>query len=184
MSSASSSHLPPRLSWQQLASGTRIALDSKLEGLYGAETDEDAFDALAVDKQQALLIINRRFVEVNLWDAVRRIKNVYGEGGVGMNFEAWPFLRSTLRCRKDFTSRFAGHRDAQFGFIERRMRRASLHILCEANEQSPLWSAHFDLYNPWASPLNAARHLFHEKIRGRTPDWRTIRDSLWNDTGP
>lgn len=172
---------PPLLAWRGLAFATRASFERKLEGLYGAETDERAFDALAVDKQQALLIINRRFVELDLWVAVRRIKNVYGRGGVGMNFEAWPFLESTLRRRKDFTSRLAAHRDAKVGFIECGLRRASLHILHHAKGRPPSWSAHFDLYNPWASPFDAVRHLFYEKFRGRTPDWRVIRDSLWSE---
>jgi hypothetical protein len=44
------------------------------------------------------------------------------------------------------------------------------------------WAAHFDLYNPWASPMNAFRHLLHEKIQGYTPDWQAIGSSIWGES--
>ena len=164
------------LRWGELPEGTRAALARRLRGLYGGTGDAEVFDALAVDKQQALLILARRLVELKLWDAVRRVENVYGEGGVGMRFLAWPFLRSALgRRRAAFSTWFATHRDTSLGFIERGRRLGSLHVLhCEGC----YWEAHFDLYNPWASPANAWRHLLHEKIRREVPDWRTIGAAL------
>lgn len=166
------------LRWGKLPETVRAALERKLEGLYGGSGDEAVFDALAVDKQQALLILVRRFLNLKLWDAVRRIENVYGEGGVGMNFIAWPYLESTLRRRENFTTWFAKHHNTTKGFIERGTGRASLHILYSDDRATRGWEAHFDLYNPWSSPLNAWRHLLHEKMRRETPDWRIIAISL------
>jgi hypothetical protein len=167
------------LQWDKLPETLRAALARKLEGLYGGARDETIFDALAVDKQQALLILVRRFLTLDLWDAVRRIENLYGEGGVGMNFLAWPFLKSRLERRAEFTTWFARHRNTTVGFIERgTATRAALHLLCRDNAATESWEAHFDLYNPWTSPLNAWRHLLHEKIRRETPDWRVIGASL------
>lgn len=175
-----------RLGWRELDAETRASLQGKLAGLYGHERDESAFDSLAVDKQQALLILMRRFAELKLWDTVRRVENVYGEGGTGMNFAAWPLLESTLRRRDDFTAWFATHGDTTGGFLERGRTRAALHLLYvddAGRQQQPeqrRWAAHFDLYNPWASPVNAWRHLLHEKLRHETPGWRVIKSALWN----
>ena len=165
------------LRWRELKDETREALERKLEGLYEAERDEDAFDALAIDKQQALLILTRRFEELGLWDSVRRVQNVYGLGGVGMNFDAWPTLRSRLEGHERFTARFAKHGNTTGGFLERGGARAGLHLLY-VDEDRRRWAAHFDLYNPWSSPLNAWRHFWHEKLRGSTPDWRTIKEIM------
>lgn len=167
----------PQLRWQELPEATRAALARKLEGLYGQARDEAAFDALAPDKQQALLALLRRFRELGFWEAVRRIENVYGEGGVGMNFKAWPVLLSMLRERADFTTLFANHPGNTGGFLERKKLCASLHFLFIDGEERQ-WAVHFDLYNPWASPLNAWRHLLHEKLRGETPDWKAINTFL------
>jgi hypothetical protein len=167
------------LQWRELSDETRWALDQRLLGLYGRETDESAFDALSVDKQQALLILLRRFGELSLWQTVRRVENVYGMGGVGMNFSVWPFVKSTLERRSDFTTWFARHRDTTGGWIERGVGRASLHVLYVEAGGERKWAAHFDLYNPWASPMNAWRHLLNEKFRHYTPDWRAISSSLW-----
>jgi hypothetical protein len=156
----------------------RAALEGKLAGLYGGMKGDTVFDLLAADKQQALLILARRFLALNLWDAVRRIENLYGEGGVGMNFLAWPYLKSMLERRKDFTMLFAGHRNTTRGFIERGKRCASLHLLYSDDARRKVWEAHFDLYNPWASPANAWRHLLYEKMRRETPDWRIIARAL------
>ena len=142
--------------------------------------DEEAFDSLALDKQQALLLIAGRLEELRLWESVRSVENIYGMGGVGMNFRAWPELRSKLRSRKDFTALFAGHPGNTGGFIERGRARASLHFLYGEEAGGLRWAVHFDLFNPWASPFNAWRHLLHEKWRGVTPDWRAIRNSLMN----
>jgi hypothetical protein len=167
------------LIWRDLSTETRRALAGCLTGLYGGETDESAFDALSVDKQQALLILLRRFTELKLWETVRRVENVYGLGGVGMNFAVWPLIKSTLSRRRDFTSWFARHRDTTGGYIERGVGRASLHVLYVDQGELRTWAAHFDLYNPWASPANAWRHLLHEKFQHYTPDWRAISSSLW-----
>jgi hypothetical protein len=166
------------LRWAHLPETLRAAIERKLEGLYGGTSDETVFDRLAVDKQQALLILARRFLELNLWDAVRRVENLYGEGGVGMNFSAWPVLKSRLERRANFTTLFASHRNTTGGFIERGKRCASLHLLYSDNPARRSWEAHFDLYNPWSSPLNAWRHLLHEKMRRKTPDWRIIGAAL------
>ena len=179
MSGAGASFEGRRLHWRGLSERTRTALDRRLEGLYGGEGDEEVFDALPVDKQQALLILVRRLLDLRLWDAVRRVENLYGISGVGMHFSAWPYLKSTLRRRALFSTWFATHHNTTRGFIERRTgRRASLHILYSDAGARVGWEAHFDLYNPWTSPLNAWRHLLHEKIRRETPDWRVIAASL------
>ncbi len=89
-----SSETPVR--WWDLPYETREGLSGKLSGLWGAATDEMAFDALTIDKQQALLIILSRLQAKNLWPFVRKINNVYGEGGVGIGFDAWPGLKSTF----------------------------------------------------------------------------------------
>jgi hypothetical protein len=172
--------LPERaLRWSELPEIVHAALARRLEGLYGGARDETVFDALAVDKQQALLILLRRFLELDLWDAVRRIENLYGEGGVGMNFSAWPNLKSRLERRARFSTWFARHQNTTEGFIERGTAgRAALHFLYSDSAATRSWEAHFDLYNPWTSPANAWRHLLHEKLRRETPDWRMIGASL------
>jgi hypothetical protein len=179
MSAPPPSTTVPSLKWLELPASTRRALEQRLVGLYERETDQRAFDELAAEKQQALLILLRRFRELSLWETVRRVENVYGTGGVGMNFAAWPLIKSTLERRADFTTWFARHRDTTGGWIERGTQRASLHVLYVEHNGARQWAAHFDLYNPWASPANAWRHLLHEKFRHYTPDWRAISSSLW-----
>lgn len=166
-----------RLLWDGLTDEAREALSGKLKGMYGAPGDREAFDNLALDKQQALLLLAHRLSELDLWRTVRRVENVYGKGGVGMNFSAWPELTYRLCSRVDFTTRFARHKDNHGGFLERKRRLASLHFLY-VDDGGRRWAAHFDLYNPWASPMNALRHLFYEKLRGVTPDWRAVRSAL------
>jgi hypothetical protein len=166
------------LKWRELSERERLTLARKLEGYYGGTRDEDVFDALDVDKQQALLILMRRLLELGLWDTVRRIGNLWGVGGVGMHFAAWPFLESTLKRRGNFSTLFATHRNTTKGFIERGTGLGSLHILYKDDGTQRGWEAHFDLYNPWASPVNAWRHLLHEKIRHETPGWQIIGTSL------
>jgi hypothetical protein len=173
------SSTPKHLRWRELSASTRAALYRKLAGLYGHDDDERAFDSLSIDKQQSLLVVMRRFGELSLWETVRRVEHVYAEGGVGLNFEAWPVLASMLRARSDFTARFSGHKDSSAGFMEKRRALASLHFLC-VDEGRRRWGAHFDFYNPWSSPLNAWRHLWHEKIRHQAWDWRIIGTALWN----
>lgn len=166
-----------RLLWSDLPDYLSTALSRRLKGLYGVVPGEEAFDSLPLDKQRALLILARRLIELGLWDAVRRVENVYGEGGVGMHFQPWPFIRSTLERRRDFSAWFARHHRGGGGFIERGSGMASLHILYP-DRRASRWEAHFDLYNPWASPANAWRHLLHEKIRKELPDWRVIGGAL------
>jgi hypothetical protein len=167
-----------RLLWRELREELREALAGKLKGLYGAESDASAFDSLAVDKQQALLLLARRLRELGLWGYVRRVENVYGRGGVGMNLSAWPGLSAELRGRKDFTARFARHRDNAGGFIERGRDEASLHLLYQGDAGGRSWGVHFDLYSPWSSPRNIWRHLFYEKLGRVTPDWQMIYRAL------
>ena len=167
-----------RVLWQELPSEVREALTGKLKGLYGAERDESAFESLAIDKQQALLLLSGRLRQLDLWDFVRRVENIYGLGGVGMNFTAWPGLAAELQRRKEFTRRFARHSDVSGGFLERGPRQASLHFLYQDVDAGRKWGAHFDLYSPWSSPGSAWRHLLYEKLRGVTPDWRAIQSAL------
>jgi hypothetical protein len=168
------------LAWDELTPPVRDALAGKLTGLYGAASDRAAFDALAVDKQQALLIFVARLGRLNLWADVSRVTNVYGEGGVGIEFEAARGLPKRLRRRSAFTTRFAAHRGTAEGFYEKGRRTAALHFL-RARPRSRRWAAHFDFYAPVASPLSALRHLWHEKLRGRTPRWSEIADALEYD---
>ena len=165
------------LRWRDLTEDERAALDRKLEGLYGGGSTKSVFDSLALDKQQALLILMRRLSVLELWSAVRHIENLYGTSGVGMSFRAWAFLKSSLEGREDFKTWFARHRQTSLGFIEKGTNRASLHILRDDSIEGS-WEAHFDLYNPWSSPLNAWRHLLHEKIRRETPNWRVVGRAL------
>jgi hypothetical protein len=174
-----SSNEPVPLKWREISAEIRATLDRRLEGFYGGKFDETVFEALSLDKQQALLILARRFRELKLWEAVRRVTNLWGEGGVGMHFQAWPFLESTLERLGKFSTWFAKHHNTTRGFIERGTgRHPSLHVLYADGGETRGWEAHFDLYNPWASPFNAWRHLVHEKIRKETPDWRIIGASL------
>jgi hypothetical protein len=166
-----------RLLWSALSQGTREELGRRIKGLYGAARADEAFDGLGIDKQQALLLLMLRLRQLKLWEPVRRVENVYGEGGVGMTFRAWPGLLCELRGRKDFTTRFANHKDNAAGFLERGRMLASLHFLYQEKGEK-LWGVHFDLYHPWASPANAMRHLFYEKMKGAVPDWRAIRAAL------
>lgn len=175
----------PLLLWDELGKATRSSLRGRLEGLYGQSRGGDAgvFDSLACDKQQALLLLTKRLVSLKLWHEVRRVTNVYGEGGVGISFEAAPRLAALLRLRKDFTSLFAGHGGGWQGFRELRRPRAPLHFLYRAGEEGGArldeeWSVHFDLYNPLSTPLGALRHLYYESLRGVTPDWREIQNAL------
>ena len=163
--------------WKNLSEDSREALSGKLSGLWGAASDEEAFNALAFDKQQTLLIMAARLNVKNLWHVIRKIDNVYGEGGVGIGFSAWPLVESTLRARKDFTRFFANHKDTTCGFYERGRADAILHFLYE--EGAPRkWYVHFDLYSPIHSPLSAFRHLRYEFIGKLKPDWRTIQQCL------
>ena len=167
-----------RLRWDELPEDARRALTGKLEGLYGEAADAGAFDALAVDKQQTLLLFVRRLGDLELWREVERVENVYGEGGVGMDFRAHDArLAATLARRKQFSTRFAVHGDCAEGFSEVTRARAALHFL-RAKTDARRWSVHFDLHAPATSPQSALRHFWHEKLRRKTPDWRAIKAAL------
>lgn len=163
--------------WQDLSDDVREALTGKLSGLWGASSDEAAFNGCAVDKQQTLLIILSRLQSKNLWHVIRKIDNVYGEGGVGIGFSAWPLVKSTLRGRKDFTGFMANHRATHGGFYEKGRAEAVLHFLYV--EGTPRkWYVHFDLYSPVHSPVSAFNHLRYEFVGKLTPDWRMIQQRL------
>ena len=138
----------PLLTWPHLHEDTRVALSGKLNGLFGWSRTDEVFDSLAVNRQQALLLLLRRFQELQIWEAVRQITNVYGEGGVGIEFIAWPFLRVTLERRRGFTSLLAGHRNNEGGFRERKKSAGpALHLVMMEQAVND-WAAHFDLYDP------------------------------------
>jgi hypothetical protein len=164
------------LRWRDLSAGTRESLAGKLKGLWGASTDEEAFNALSADKQQALLLLMNKLISKNLWDHVRRIENAYGLYGVGIDFIAWPGIESALSRRHDFTRRFAKRKTVSGGFYEKGRKEAALHFLYQGEPR--LWHVHFDLYSPVESISSALRHLRHEYIGKLTPDWLMIRNAL------
>src|SRR5687768_12812425 len=101
----------PWLKWEDLPAAKRELLQGKLRGLWGQATDAAAFESWPIDKQQALILLLDRMQTKGLWHLVKRITNVYGEDGVGLQFEAWPMIESTLRRRRDFTRLMANHND-------------------------------------------------------------------------
>jgi hypothetical protein len=165
------------LRWDDLPEALSDDLAHKLEGLYGHADAAGAFDSLAADKQQALLLFAVRLRDLNLWREVESIENVYGVGGVGMSFRARRGLAGALGAHGRFTSRFASHGDCAEGFFETGRSRAALHFL-RMKGDAARWSIHFDLYAPAATPLSALRHFWSEKVRGETPDWETIKSAL------
>jgi hypothetical protein len=167
----------PSLKWADLSRETKELLKGKLVGLWDAATDEAAFDSWTLDKKYALLLLLQRVCAKELWHLVKRIDNVYGEGGVGLQFEAWPMIESTLSRRDDFTRRFANHKDTSGGFYEKGRAEAVLHFLYQEG-QPRKWYVHFDLYSPVHSPASALKHLRHEFLGKLTPDWRQIAKSL------
>ena len=169
--------LEPLLTWSMLPAETHELLAGKLAGLWDAPTDAAAFDSWPIDKKQALLLLLDRLHAKGLWDLVKRVTNVYGEGGVGLEFEAWPRIRSTLSQRADFTDRFANHSDTSGGFYEKDRDTAVLHFLFQEGEP-PRWYVHFDLYSPVHSPASMFRHLRHEYLGQTKPDWRMIAKQL------
>ena len=172
-----SSSLSHQLRWRELTSDARDALAGKLVGLWGAVSDEAAFDSLTEDKQQALLLVFSRMQAKDLWRLVRSIDNVYGEGGVGISFTAWPLVESTLARRKDFTRRFANHKDTSGGFYEKGRAQVVLHFLFQ--EGSPRkWYVHFDLYSPVHSFRSAGKHIRYEFLGKVCPDWKMIKQYL------
>jgi hypothetical protein len=167
------------LRWHDLTAGARELLQGKLAGLWGAASDAAAFDSWTIDKQQAMLMLLDRLDEKGLWHLVKRVTNVYGEGGVGLQFEAWPMIESTLTRRRDFTQLLANHKDTTGGFYERRRGEAVLHFLFQEGEPRT-WYVHFDLYSPVHSLGSAFRHLRHEFWGKVTPDWQMIAKHLTN----
>lgn len=168
----------PLLTWSHLREDTRAALSGKLNGLFGWLRTDEVFDSLAVNRQQALLLLLRRCQELRLWDTVRLISNIYGEGGVGIEFVAWPLLRSTLERRRGFTRLLAGHRNNEGGFRERKKTPGpALHVVMVENANH-LWAAHFDLYDPLSSVVNLWRHIYREGWRRELPGWRQIGGPL------
>lgn len=163
--------------WATLSLKTRELLRGKLAGLWGAASDAAAFDSWALDKKQALLLLLDRLCAKDLWNLVKRVKNVYGEGGVGIEFEAWPKIKWTLSQRRDFTRRFANHKDTSGGFYEKDRGTAVLHFLYQEGEPRR-WYVHFDLYSPVHSARSALQHLRYEYLGKLTPDWRTIAKHL------
>jgi hypothetical protein len=163
-----------QLRWCELSAAVREALTGKLVGLWGAVSDEAAFDSLTEDKQQALLLVFSRMQAKDLWHLVRSVDNVYGEGGVGIGFSAWPLIQTTLSRRKDFTRRFANHKDTSGGFYEKGRADAVLHFLFQ--EGTPRkWFVHFDLHSPVHSFASAGKHLRYEFLGKICPDWKMIK---------
>jgi hypothetical protein len=167
----------PQQRWSELPARTREALTGKLVGLWGAVSDEAAFDSLAEDKQQALLLVLLRVQAKDLWHLVRSIDNVYGESGVGIAFAAWPSIQSTLSRRKDFTKLFANHKDTSGGFYEKGRPDAVLHFLFQEGSP-PKWYVHFDLHSPVHSVGSAVRHLRYEFLGKICPDSKMIKQCL------
>ena len=161
------------LTWAELSEDARDLLRGKLLGLWGAASDAAAFDSWPIDKKQGMLLLLKRMHSKGLWRFVKRVTNVYGEGGVGLSFLAWPMIESTLSKRRDFTRIFANHHDTTGGFYERQRPRAILHFLYQDGDPRQ-WYVHFDLYSPVHSPASAFRHLYYESMRNLRPDWRMI----------
>ncbi|MFN2576831.1 MAG: hypothetical protein ABR607_03970 [Pyrinomonadaceae bacterium] len=148
----------------------------KLSGLYGVSTNEDAFNRLSRDKREALLLLQRRLTQVELWGFVDSIVNVYGVGGVGMYFNAAGDLESELDAGRTFTRMFARHRDNTGGFLEKGRSRASLHFLyIDAPQEKRDWHVHLDLYGPMGSVLSIAKHLRYEHWGTFRPDWQVMK---------
>ena len=165
------------LTWSTLPAATRELLSGKLVGLWEAPSDASAFDSWPLDKKRALLLLLDRLYAKNLWNLVKRVTNVYGEGGVGLEFEAWPRIESTLSRRRDFTRLFANHGDTHGGFYEKDRGTAVLHFLFQEGEPRR-WYVHFDLYSPVHSARSALRHFRHEMLGKIKPDWRMIAKQL------
>ena len=175
--SKAASAMMPLLRWEDLPPAKRELLHGRLAGLWGQPTDADAFNSWPIDKQQALLLLLDRLQTKGLWQLVKRITNVYGEGGVGLQFEAWPMIESTLMRRRDFTRLMANHKDTSGGFYERERGEVILHFLFQEGDPRT-WYVHFDLYSPVHSPGSVFRHLRHEFLGKVRPDWQMIAKHL------
>lgn len=167
---------PVPATWAELPELIRSHLEGKLAGLYGYDEDETAFAAVPQDKREALVLLMRRLIGLDLWKSVGKIVNVYGRGGVGMYFSATSDLESELTNRSDFTRKFARHRDNSGGFLEKDQRRASLHFLYIDNSGgSRDWHVHLDLYGPFGSSVSTAQHLYYERWQRFRPDWQIMK---------
>jgi hypothetical protein len=168
--------------WIELPEEVRLRFRGKLSGLFGVTGDEAAYDSLARDKQEALMLLSQRLVELALWQSVTRIVNVYGQGGVGLNFTADAECETLLLGRKDFTSLLA-RRDNPDAFFENARTRASLHFLySDRAETGRDWHVHFDFYGPMGSLLSAVQHLNYERFGKFRPDWRMIKSRFRSPT--
>jgi hypothetical protein len=170
----------PPLVWAEMPEERRQRYADKLDGIYGYEGDEGAYNSLPRDKQEALDLISGRLIQAGLWQHVGRIVNVYGRGGVGMYFSAVSDLESDLEGRRQFTRAFARHTDNTGGFLEKGRKNASLHFLYidpPAGERE--WHVHLDLYGGWGSMWTAIQHLYYERWRKFRPDWKIMK--LWVD---
>jgi len=165
------------ISWRDLPDHLREALTGKLSGLWGAVSDEAAFDGFAADKQQALLLVISRLIAKELWQVIYKIDNVYGEGGVGIGFTGTPIILTTLRGRRDFTRFLAKHTGTSGGFYEKGRGSAVLHFIYRDGEPQK-WYLHFDLYSPVHSLVSAFKHLRYERLGKVRPDWRMIQERL------
>lgn len=163
--------------WADLPAATKELLAGKLAGIWGAPNDAAAFDSWSLDKKQAMLLLLKRMHIKGLWHLVKKVTNVYGEGGVGLQFEAWPMIESTLSRRRDFTRMFANHKDTSGGFYETQRSEAILHFLFSEGEPRT-WYVHFDLYSPVHSPASALKHMFYEAMGKVRPDWKMISKCL------
>src|ERR1051326_6136525 len=146
------------LTWAELPANTRELVKGKRAGLWGAAADAAAFDSWTLDKKQGMLMLLERLQAKGLWDLVKRVTNNYGEGGVGLEFEAWPMVESTLSRRDDFTRLMANHKGTSGGFYEAQRREVILHFLFQEGEPRR-WYVHFDLYSPVHSPASALKHF-------------------------
>ena len=165
--------------WAELPEPIRSNLKGKLAGLYGYDEDETAFAAVPQDKREALVLLVRRLVGLDLWKSVERIVNVYGRGGVGMYFSATWDLESDLSRRCDFTRKFARHSDNSGGFLEKDRRRASLHFLYIDNGSGARdWHVHLDFYGPMGSFVSTAQHLYYERWQKFRPDWLIMKEFI------
>jgi hypothetical protein len=168
---------PVPRTWAELPDSIRKLLEGKLSGLYGCDGDEAVFTGVPQDKREALVLLMRRLVGVDLWKSVGKIVNVYGMGGVGMYFDATSDLESELASRRNFTRKFARHRDNSGGFIEKQRRRASLHFLyIDESSRDRDWHVHLDLYGPMGSLVSTAQHLYYERWQRFRPDWQIMKE--------
>lgn len=169
--------VPVPATWAELPESIRSSLQGKLAGLYGYKDDVTAFEAASEDKREALILLLRRLMGVDLWKSVGRIVNVYGQGGVGMYFTAASDLDAALRGRRDFTRRFARHRHNSGGFLERNRRRAALHFLyVDSSSGERDWHVHLDFYGPIGSFLSTTKHLYYERWQKLTPNWELMKE--------